>query len=262
MKEIAFSEGAGVRYLHFGSEWVQGAMRMASPNALELNYVQDMMAWLMFLAPPAQITQLGLGAASLTKFCLAKCPPSQVTAVELSDTVIMAAQMWFKLNWQHKRLRMVNADADKFLAQAPALSVPNVLQVDLYDAKARGPVLDSAAFYKRCKQYIGGNCNTPAIAVFNFFGSSNFIASRERVARAFRGRIIELAPCVEGNIIVLAFTGPEFKVSLATLEKRAAFVSQKFGLPTARWMASLRQTRHSWMIGSENVNLGAFQGRS
>jgi spermidine synthase len=255
MKEIAFSEGAGVRYLHFGSEWVQGAMRMASPNSLELNYVQDMMAWLLFLAPPPQITQLGLGAASLTKFCLAKCPQSAVTAVELSDTVIMAAQMWFKLDWHHKRLQMVNADARIFLDQSPSLRVPNVLQVDLYDAKARGPVLDSPAFYQRCKHYIGGESNTPAIAVFNFFGSSNFVDSRERVARAFQGRIIEFKPCIEGNIIVLAFSGPQFTVSLSTLEKRAAFVSRKFGLPADRWMASMREAKNNWLIGTQNVNL-------
>ena len=34
---VDISEEAGVRYLHFGSDWVQGAMRIARPWALELS---------------------------------------------------------------------------------------------------------------------------------------------------------------------------------------------------------------------------------
>ena len=40
---INTSEAAGVRYLHFGSDWVQGAMRIARPYALELDYTKEMM---------------------------------------------------------------------------------------------------------------------------------------------------------------------------------------------------------------------------
>ncbi len=61
----------GVRYLHFGTEWVQGAMRLRKPDAIELEYAQQMMAWLLFLSPSApdfHVAQLGLGAAALTKF--------------------------------------------------------------------------------------------------------------------------------------------------------------------------------------------------
>lgn len=65
---VTFSETAGVRYLHFGTEWVQGAMRLKKPDHIELEYVQQMMAWLLFLETPARIVQLGLGAAALTKF--------------------------------------------------------------------------------------------------------------------------------------------------------------------------------------------------
>ena len=38
---------AGVRYLHFGSEWVQGAMRIRRPFALELAYTREMLAGLL-----------------------------------------------------------------------------------------------------------------------------------------------------------------------------------------------------------------------
>ena len=46
---VTLSEADGVRYLHFGTEWVQGAMRLRKPDALELEYAQQMMAWMLFL---------------------------------------------------------------------------------------------------------------------------------------------------------------------------------------------------------------------
>ena len=52
---ISFSELDGIRYLHFGSPWVQGAMDIKHPDELVLSYIQDMMAWLLFLEPPAQV---------------------------------------------------------------------------------------------------------------------------------------------------------------------------------------------------------------
>ena len=213
-------------------------MRLRAPNALELSYVQDMMAWLLFLEPPARILQLGLGAASLTKFCLHHCPNSNVTAVELSDTVIMAAHSWFKLPHQHSRLQMVCGDAGKYISGAAAQVKPNVLQVDLYDAAARGPVIDSTVFYHHAWRYLGGAIETPGIAVFNFFGSSNLQASLTKLKRAFKGRVITLMPCAEGNIVALAFTGPSLQVTAAQIQQRALAVAKRYKLPTSRWLAA------------------------
>ena len=44
---IEVSESAGVRSLYFSAEWVQGAMRIARPNSLELAYTREMMAGLL-----------------------------------------------------------------------------------------------------------------------------------------------------------------------------------------------------------------------
>ena len=68
---IEVSEENGVRFLHFGSEWVQGAMRVARPYSLELEYTREMMACLLLRGDrewPQRVLQIGLGAASLTKF--------------------------------------------------------------------------------------------------------------------------------------------------------------------------------------------------
>jgi spermidine synthase len=249
MSEVTFSEEGGLRYLHFGSPWVQGAMRLSSPTSLELSYIQDMMSWMLFLDPPKQITQLGIGAGSLTKYCLSKCAPSQVVVVELSDTVILAAQMWFHVP-AHARLEIVHQDAKKYLEDMPALTLPNVLQVDIYDETARGPVFDSLDFYENCLRFMGGYEKTPTvgIAVFNFFGLPHFIKSRERLAKVFGGRIVCLSPCAEGNVVVLAFCGPQSKFSLAAIKIRADRLEKAWKLPAARWVKAINQPVNHWML--------------
>ena len=71
---ITLSEQDGVRYLHFGSEWVQGTMAIGRPWHIEIDYVAQMMAWLLFLDPPKRILQLGLGAGALTRWCWSRLP--------------------------------------------------------------------------------------------------------------------------------------------------------------------------------------------
>ena len=64
---VNFSDEDGVRYLHFGTPWIQGALRLDHPDAIEVEYVQQMMLWTLFMDNPAHICQLGLGAATLTR---------------------------------------------------------------------------------------------------------------------------------------------------------------------------------------------------
>ena len=110
---VDISEEAGVRYLHFGSEWIQGAMRIARPWALELDYTREMMASLLLRAEPAwprSVLLIGLGAASLTKFLYRHRPQAKLTVVEIEPSVVAAAQQFFKLPEDPKRLKIEIAD--------------------------------------------------------------------------------------------------------------------------------------------------------
>ena len=99
------TEYQGVRSLHLGTSWVQGAMRIAKPDHIELEYVQMMMMWLLFNDSPRHIVQLGLGSAALTKFCHRRLPGARVTAVELNPNVIAMCQAQFGLPSNDARLR-------------------------------------------------------------------------------------------------------------------------------------------------------------
>ncbi|MFA6314720.1 MAG: spermidine synthase, partial [Sterolibacterium sp.] len=83
---IEISEQDGVRSLHFGSEWIQGSMRIRRPFALELAYTREMMACLL-LRPdagwPGRVLLIGLGAGSLAKFIYRNLPDTRITAVEI-----------------------------------------------------------------------------------------------------------------------------------------------------------------------------------
>ncbi len=236
--EITLSESDGVRYLHFGTEWVQGAMRLDDPVWIEIEYVQQMMAWLLFLRAEQRVLQLGLGAGALTRFTHNRLPQARTTVVEASARVIETCRRWFHLPPSNTRLTVLHDDAGQFVESAAGGSF-SIIQCDLYDAEARGPVLDSLAFYRQCFRVL----DDPGVLVVNLFGSSRpaFERSAARIAQAFEGRVLEMPQTLAGNIVLLAFRGPAFAVRWRVLEERARVVQRSTGLDAVGWVHGLRR---------------------
>ena len=233
--EVTISEEGGVRYLHFGTEWIQGAMRISKPDAIEIDYVQNMMAWLLFLAPPPRVLQLGLGAAALTKFCYRNFSATSTTAVERSGNVHQVAQRWFALPNDDARLQVVIADAMQFLKQSTAGRYA-VIQVDLYDQYARGPALESMAFYRRCRAALA----EPGILVVNLFGQEDsYQRNIDRLKRVFGGRVVLLPAVAAGNIVALCFAGAPLQVERDRLLQRAKQLQATYRLPAVFWASAL-----------------------
>ncbi|SDD10734.1 spermidine synthase [Paraburkholderia lycopersici] len=236
---VTFSEESGVRYLHFGTEWVQGAMRLSKPQHIELEYAQQMMAWLLFLATPARIVQLGLGAAALTKFAHRYLRPAKVEAIELNPAVVVAARTMFELPSDDARLTVRELDAWDFVQDRANHGTIGALQIDVYDATARGPVLDSVAFYRAVRACLAD----AGVATINLFGDHpSFVRNMKRLKEAFDGRVIALPEVHEGNRVVLAFSGPALEVTYEALEKRARLLESKLGLPAHQWVKALRES--------------------
>ena len=147
LPEVNISEDGEVRFLHLGTEWIQGSMLLDAPFDIELDYVQRMMAWLLFVDPDSvpkrQALQLGLGSAALTKFCFKKLRMA-TTAIEINPQVVAVCRQWFKLPADSARLRVLLADAGTEIRQPEHLGRYDAVQVDLYDHEAAAPVLDSA----------------------------------------------------------------------------------------------------------------------
>lgn len=133
---VDFSELGGFRYLHFGSEWIQGGMRINRPYSLALEYQQYMLALLFFRPEPRDILQLGLGAGGLAKYTWKYFPDAHTKVIEISEDVYMASRMWFKMPDDDDHLEVVFEDCKKYLAGAA--NTADWLLVDIYDAEAWG----------------------------------------------------------------------------------------------------------------------------
>lgn len=232
---ITLSEHDGVRYLHFGTEWVQGAMRVRKPDWIELEYAQQMMAWMLFLESPRRIAQLGLGTAALTKFCYREYPDAQVTAVELNPKVIDVCRSMFHLPFNDDRLQVLSMDAELFVNDPANRRSLDVLQIDLYDATARGPVLDSPAFYQACARCLSDD----GIATINLFGDHpSFKRNMPAICSGF-DHVLTLPEVHEGNVVAIAFkSAPEF--DFADLYQRAAVIKEMTKLPARSWVNGIK----------------------
>jgi spermidine synthase len=232
---VTLSEQYGVRFLHFGTEWVQGAMRLRKPDWIELEYAQQMMAWMLFIEQPQSIAQLGLGTGALTKFCYRQFPHARVTAVELNPSVIAICDSMFKLPPNDERLTVLEMDALDFVTDPANFETIDVLQADLYDATARGPVLDSAEFYQACAA-----CLTPqGVMTVNLFGDHPSYAKNLKAMRFAFDKVLCLPEVHDGNVVAIAFKRGS-ALDFPALYERALSIAQATKLPAKSWVNGLK----------------------
>ena len=107
MSELLISEQNGLRTLHFGSEWVQGRMRISRPAELMLGYAQDMCAALLLVPAPKQVYVAGLGVGSLPRWALANWETSlkRMEIVELRPDVLALTRGAFPLPADDSRVK-------------------------------------------------------------------------------------------------------------------------------------------------------------
>jgi spermidine synthase len=235
---INLSESGGIRYLHFGTHWIQGAMRIRRPDWIELEYAQQMMAWMLFIEQPQHIVQLGLGTGALTKFCHRQFPRVHVTAIELNPAVIAVCHSMFKLPHNDEHLHIVEMDAMDFVTDSAHHGKIDVLQVDLYDAEARGPVLDTPEFYRSCAACL----KRSGIMTVNLFGDHPSYEKNLQAMRPAFGEVICLPEVNAGNVVAIAFRQkPE--LDFTALMVRAMEIAEMTGLPARQWVSGLKSTQ-------------------
>ncbi len=240
LPEVTISESAGVRYLHLGTPWIQGAMRIDEPLVIELEYVRRMMVWMLAMDAAAfagaHAVQLGLGAGAITRFC-SKRLKMRTTAVELNPHVVAACRHWFRLPASAPGFEVLETDAQRFVDDERRRGTVDVLCVDLYDHEAASPVLDSGAFYRACFGLLAEG----GVMTVNLFGhNASFETSTRRIAAAFGSeRVLTLQPTKEGNTVVLAMK----HVTLPArdeLARRAENIETRWQLPARKWLRMMR----------------------
>jgi spermidine synthase len=235
---IAVSEERGVRYLHFGTHWVQGAMRISRPDALVLDYTRAMMAVLLLLPRPSSALVIGLGAGSVAKFLHRYFPDMRVLVVEINAKVIDVAREYFCLPEDSAHFSIEVADGFEFVLTSKRRF--DLVMVDGFDHNACAGPLESLPFYLACCDRLS---RRGAMAVNLLGHSRGFRAAVKRIEMAFSEQTLPLSPCKDGNVIVFGVRGPGTKRREGQLVQRAQALHAETNLNLAFAIPDLTRNR-------------------
>ena len=238
---IDISEQAGVRYLHFGSTWVQGAMRIARPWDLELEYTREMMASLLLRDNgrwPRRVLLIGLGTASLTKFLYRHRPLSHLTIVEIEPSVVMAARQFFKLPEDDKRIHLVIADGVDYVLNTDKKF--DLILVDGFNEHAHPGGLNTLPFYQACRSRLSDE----GVMAVNLLGlCRGVMGGFEYILNAFDDRALIFPSCESGNTIAFAAEGEPVAITFDDLKENALTLKEETGLNLLPTLTRLAQAK-------------------
>ena len=157
---------------------------------------------------------------------------------ELNPNVIDICHAEFGLPPNDARLDVREMDAMDFVLDPANRNSIDVLQVDLYDEDARGPVLDSLEFYQACHDCLTDD----GIMTTNVFGEfSNYDKNLQNMEMVFDA-VVWLPEVHDANIIVIAFKRAP-QIDFSVLYERAGDIKRRMNLPAKNWVNGLK----SWM---------------
>jgi spermidine synthase len=188
--------------LQFNHDALQSTMRKSDPFALEFEYTQVMMAFMVLYETLPHILLIGLGGGSLSKFCYKYLPQSKITTVEINPEVI-AHRQTFCIPPNSQRFKIIEADGAEYLQQKNAIC--NAILLDAYDGQGIPPALASEAFYQDCYQALA---NEGVLVVNLWRKDANFRRNLDRIHRCFDKKTITVR-CQSGNEIIFAFKNPQ-----------------------------------------------------
>ncbi|MDD5296080.1 MAG: fused MFS/spermidine synthase [Rhodocyclaceae bacterium] len=224
-----------VRQLYFTLRYLQSAMRLNAPTALELAYTRKMMGFLLFHPKPKRLLIVGLGGGSLAKFCHRHLSRTRITAVEIDPTVIaMASQFCIPSD---ERLAIVEADAGEYLPRAEADT--DVLMLDGFDAEGISSRLNRPAFYEAARRRL----RPRGVLVANLAGSKDdWQPHLDMLNAAFDERVLVVRVGGQDNHIVFASGDPDFPPPWSSLEKPARDLQQRLGLDFPGLLKKLKRS--------------------
>ena len=217
-----------MRFLHFGSDWVQGAMRLRKPEALELEYTREMLAcllWRDWREWPREVLLIGLGAGSLLKFLHRFLPATRLHVVEIDARMPAFARAHFDIPEDPDRITIAIGDGARFVAESQQHF--DLILVDGFDHRAKAGALDTAAFYRDCRARL----HRDGVMATNLFGNRRgFDAGIRRIEAAFDGNLVALPPGEMGNVIAFGHASFAPDLALADLKQRARLLHDETGL--------------------------------
>lgn len=245
--EIAISDDGSHRRLVFGPEYVQSQMDLDDPWALNLQYTQKMMAFLLFVPKPRHVVMVGLGGGSLTKFCHRHLPKARTTTIEIDARVIALARQ-FKVPLDEPRTRIVHADACEWFAREDA-ELADVILLDGYTEAGIAGGFGDASFHDNLYKGLrpGGmlvaNLLVPA---------DSFRHYRTSIAARFGEPVLVQRVVPDGNQVLFAFKSPKPTFEWTTLARDAKKLQARLGLDFPAFARALRRSHERQSNGPSN----------
>jgi spermidine synthase len=207
-------EDDGEVSLHFNFPTIQSRMRKAQPTRLLLDYTRTMMGFLLLQSKPQRIAMIGLGGGSLAKYCRAKLPDADFTAIELSAEVI-ALRDEFEIPPDGPLFRVICGDGAEYVRGDAEPS--DILLIDGFHAEGQPGQLCSAAFYDCCY----GKLNEGGVLVVNLCADDTGYGSYAgRIRDSFAEKIVVVEAEEGENKIVFAQKGGAFPPDFNELAER------------------------------------------
>jgi len=227
-ERIEVFEERGIRYLQFGPNCIQSAMRISRPYSLVLDYTRAMMAVLLFQPAPRNALVIGLGAGSVAKFLHHHYPSTRITVVELNPKVVTVAQTYFYLPEESARFSVQIGDGFTYVQECKRRF--DIILVDGFDHNSRAGPLESLSFYTACRARLSEH----GVLAANLLGEEKgFKATTERIALAFEGRAFQLRPSKAGNVIMLGLGTATDSLNEEILQQRASALKESTSLNIA-----------------------------
>ncbi|MEO8136099.1 MAG: spermidine synthase [Betaproteobacteria bacterium] len=242
-----------IRYLYFSFDFIQSAMRISDPDALDLRYTQKMMAFLLFNPDPLHVAVLGLGGGSIAKFCYRRLPRARVTAVEINPDVV-ALRDEFCIPRDDARLRIVCGDGAAFVAGCDGEL--DALLVDAYDREGLAPGLSSRRFFDAALRSLAPG----GVLVVNLAGRKEGLAPVvSAIIDVFDGRVLAVQVRKDEHHILFAFRDASNFPGWRDIAVRAGELRRGFGLDFPGFARKLEQAASSqlaWALSAAAPGLG------
>jgi spermidine synthase len=221
--------------LYFDIRTLQSRMRLADPNSLSFGYTRAMMGFLLFQPEPLDILIVGLGGGSLSKYCYHQLPKSNVTTVELSETVIKLRNE-FAIPEDNERFHVVHADASKYMRNQ--VEIADVILLDGFSPDGLPAELMTQIFYNNCFRALrpGG------VVSANLWGTNPCLqACFSRLQHSFKTQLLRTRSGTEDNNIAFGLKQVEPPTWLS-LQLRARHLQRETGIKFVDLLSQLRQS--------------------
>lgn len=229
-------ETNGVRQLHLGGSAIQSALRLATPDRLELHYTRALLGVLLFHPAPHEMLLVGLGGGSIARFVHAFLPDVRLTAVELDARMPAVARAHFGLPPDDARLAVRVEEGFAHLAANPATY--DVVLLDAFENNQPAASLCNPLAYAAARAALRAN----GVLAQNFMASAGQLETRLPALReAFDGRVLLMLTGDGANLIAFAFRDPPAEFLLPALQAEAVRLEPALQIGLGRTLQALEQ---------------------